>query len=157
MAGNKRPTKKRNLNHRKVKTNTPVLFRYGKDDDNKLKFPPQISLEEFNSGLGDLSKWKTIYFRVQVGTQLINYFEKDSLDIRIEDGIDCLNDIYYHHQKTNKWEINSNQLSLMKSILCCIDNMQDGTTRNQQLIATNYVLANITKPGQENKNAKTVW
>ena len=147
MPGNKKPRKKFANTVCKLKTNSPVNIRYNKTGDLRLKLPPQISLQQFLTGKSNLAAWDTIYFRVQVGIYLSSHFETDSLGVNLQATVDLLVRIKKHYEEKNIWLMDSLEHAAIKETLVVIDNMQDHTTRRQQLDAYNYVykFVHVTK------------
>lgn len=139
MAGNKKPRKKFKNTSCKLKTNTPINIRYDLKGDQRLKLPPQISLEEFKRGEGHQGAWDTLFFRIQVGKQLSKHFTKESIVTDFDHGIWLLNKFKDYFTKTGNWVTVPENIDDLRDILLEIDSMQDNTTRRDQLEAYNYV------------------
>ena len=136
MATNKKPRK----------IYTPILFRYNKAGEMRLKLPPQISLEQFNKGEGCLAAWDTIFFRIHVGIFLSRYFKEESLSVNFQSAIDSLLVIKKRVSENNTWVMNSLEHDNIREVLNVIDVIQDNTTRKQQLEAYVFVRENVNLP-----------
>jgi hypothetical protein len=143
MPGNKRPKKKFKNTVCKLKTNSPINIRYDKAGDLRLKLPPQISLEQFKNNEGTLAAWTTLYFRIHVGLKLADKFSNESIPIVFNEAIEILN-INKNNYAVNKvWNFTGKDIDAIRSVLTTIDELQDNTTRRDQLEAYNSVYKNV--------------
>ena len=126
MAGNKKPAKKYNSN--KLKTNTPISIRYTEQEANKLKLPPLFSLMEFKTGKGVPAGRKTLEFRLHVGKELCLKHFQQSLVSDLDKAIAIVQGI-----KVDEATIHLVDCEFIGLLLVAIDEMQDMTTRRDQL------------------------
>lgn len=142
MPGNKRPKKKFKNTVCKLKTNSPINIRYDKAGDLRLKLPPQVSLEQFKNNEGTMAAWTTLYFRIHVGIKLADKFN-DSILVYLNEAIDLLDSIKKNYVEKNTWVFTGEDIDTVRAVLTVIDEMQDNTTRRDQLEAYNAVYKDV--------------
>lgn len=143
MPGNKRPKKKFKNTVCKLKTNSPINIRYDKAGDLRLKLPPQVSLEQFKNNEGTMAAWTTLYFRIHVGIKLADKFDTNSIMNHFNEAIDLLNNIKKNYVESNTWVFTGDDIDTLRAVLTVIDEMQDNTTRRDQLEAYNAVYKDV--------------
>lgn len=125
MANNKKPAKKYNPN--KLKTNTPLTIRYTEQEALRLKLPPLVSLQEFKSGKAIPAGRKTLEFRLHVGKELCSKHFQQSLIPELDKAISIV------QAAKDSLTITAEDCELIGPLLVSIDEMQDLTTRRDQL------------------------
>lgn len=131
MALAKRPRKKYNPN--KIQCNTPVVFRYTKEEGDALKFRVYFHLHQFQIGEGKAGDFLAIQFRLFVGEKLTKYFDDEALLNNMKEALHILKDIKLERMVSGKWTITEEQEQSIRYSLSLVDDMMDNSTRREQL------------------------
>lgn len=134
MATSKKPRKKRN--HNKTLTVTPLTVRYSKNEGNILKFRIYFHLHRIASSDANAGDWLAIKFRLEVGILLSDFFlEKEKIDSLIHDALTLLDKIKERRESNGTWQITTEAEFQLRFVLSIVDDIQDNTTRKEQLPA----------------------
>lgn len=122
---------------KKPKSNTPIIFKVAKEQQEAIKKPPRISLRRFIDGVADATDWYNIAFRISVG---INIAQSDYVQETVDAMKECFNvceDIFTNAKQETApvWSITNEQAEYLQEALDAVDTMQDETTRRVQLDA----------------------
>ena len=135
MATSKKPRKK--YNPHKLATATPVTIRYNNKDALKLQLAPQISLGEFKSGKGHAANWHTIWWRIHFGKQLAHLFDGGEHETYLDQALAIMDDVKDRAQEEPYfWTIEPSDANVVGQVLTLVDEMQESTTRRDQLTAS---------------------
>lgn len=129
MSANRKPRKA----YRTKPLLTPVLFRYGSEEDRALKLIPHTELEKFRTGVGTESGWHDLAVRLNFGYVMATTIEFGmDLSTQLKHALDSLVAIQERFTRTNKWGGSGDELTAIGQALNYTDDMQQCTTRREQ-------------------------
>lgn len=141
MAGNKKNKRKSAGVCKTVKSKTPILFRYTESQATFLKNRPYLRLDQLYTGKGTEEAWADVYFRLNIGVQLaIKHFNSGDADKVLLDALNAHVEIRNRYFRMNKkWGIKEEEMNQIKEAFGLIDQIQDGTSRREQLVVYKYI------------------
>lgn len=122
---------------KKPKSNTPIIFKVAKAQQEIIKKPPRISLQRFKENKADATDWYNIAFRISVGVNIARSdYVQETVDAMIESFSVC-ESLFVNAKKDSgpHWSATPEQLEYLQEALDAVDQMQDETTRRVQLDA----------------------
>lgn len=131
MAKSKKPRKKYNPN--KNLCQTPVTVRYSKEEGDRMKYRIYFHLGRLitdDCGAGD---YLALEFRIRVGRELAKLFDGNDAIEMMDKGLSLLQTMKENRIITGKWKINDVLQNELRSVLSLVDDIQDQTTRKEQL------------------------
>lgn len=131
MAKSTKPRKKYNPN--KTTVNTPLTIRYSKQEGDSLKYRIYFHLHRLTTDDCDNGDWLALQFRLKIGVGLAKNFIEDNIAPTINEGLIILEEIKENRIANNTWRITNEQENKLRYLLSIIDDMQDNTTRKEQL------------------------
>ena len=127
-------------------TRQNVLFRYSKEDEEKLQLRPQMSLQQFIDGTGTEEVFKTLQFRIHVGAKLLEYFEKGPATDELNESVEKISAMHRAMILSGVWAITPEDIDLLRVALNIVDTVQLNCTRKQMLSAYKETYALLTAP-----------
>ncbi|MCK9234694.1 MAG: hypothetical protein M0R77_00100 [Gammaproteobacteria bacterium] len=133
MAKSKKPRKKHNPN--KTTFNRPPLFRYSKEEGEMLKERIYFHLSRFEDRVANAGDYIAIRFRIEVGINLADHFENNEFKLLFHAALDTLTKVLTRRETSGKWAMGDNEIAELKYAISIVDEIQDKTTRVEQLPA----------------------
>lgn len=139
MAGNRKPRKKYVP---KYANRTPINFKVSAGDDLDLKLIPHSELEKLRTGEADAYTINTLAFRINFGYVMAGEVY-DGHDARVVTlaGLDALRCVKARFDRTGKYGASGEEFKRLGDALNITDDMQDGSTRREQLASMKAVFA----------------
>ncbi len=127
-------TRKINGTYRtKLKSHTPITIAIPKHLMDSIKRIPRLSLESFKESRGSSTDWYNLTFRIKIALDLAKrYYTDEASEALVDVFEDCLN-LYRNFKSTSKWSITEEQYDSILMGLDAMDQIQDETTRRDQL------------------------
>ncbi len=139
MANNKKPRKKHNPN--KTAFNRPPCFRYSHEEGEELKRRVHMHLDAFAYGKAVAGDYLALRFRINVGLKLSEHFtEAFTLCAVLKEGSDILDKVRVRREKLGRWMMDEAEIITLRTCLFQVEEVQDKTTRVEQMPA--FVSAN---------------
>jgi hypothetical protein len=167
MAGNSKNKRKSAGVRKTLLTNTPVTIRHSEKHARILKLQPYICLETFVTRNSKVYDWNTVCTRLNVGFNLsVNHDLEEAIPV-LKDGLETVLKINERFRRTGTWRADDREIAVMRQGLTLTDDIQDITTRREQLEAFKEVvvlmnrykhtpLPNIIKVSEQSIEAKGV-
>jgi hypothetical protein len=118
----------------------PITIRFSSDDARHLKMEPHTALEQMAEGLGDGDSFNTILLRLNTGKILAERIFNDDAVLVMCAGLVAMIEVNARHCRMEKWGISPDEREAVGEALVLADDIQDGTTRREQLKAMKYVV-----------------
>lgn len=131
MPCSKKPRKKYNPN--KNQSDVPINIRYSKAEGDSLKYRIYYHLYRLTTQDCDAGDYLAIEFRLRIGCGLVELFDKGEPNKVIDEGFMLLKQIKQRRLEKGSWTITPNQEDRLRLVLSVIDDLQDATTRAEQL------------------------
>ena len=131
MAKSKKPRKSYNPN--KILTNSPVMIRYTKEEGDIMKFRIYFHLGRIITDEASTGDYLALKFRINVGKELSKLFEGNEVKTIMDDGINLIEQVKDRRLETGSWKIDLTLQDKLRYVLSIIDDIQDKTTRKEQL------------------------
>lgn len=117
----------------KLKSHTPINIAVPKHLQEQIKRIPRLSLEAFKESRGTGTDWYNLMFRTKIGLDLALAFYTEEGSDALKEVHDVCLELHREYKKINKWTITGYQYETLLSGLEAIDQIQDETTRRDQL------------------------
>lgn len=131
MSQSKKPRRKYNPN--KYLTETPTLFRYSKAEGDAMKFRIYYHLGRMIEEDCDAGDYLAIKFRFKIGLGLVGLFNQPEATELLENGLAELERVKEQRVQTGIWKTTIETQNKLREALSLIDDIQDNTTRKEQL------------------------
>ncbi|WP_144106854.1 hypothetical protein [Paraburkholderia sp. BCC1886] len=119
---------------KKAPPKLPSIFRHSANDDLKLKLIPHQHLQAIFDRRGTKAEFASVAFRVIVGACLAVYADdQETLDVVYKAAIDSLIAVGERYQRVETFGLNGDEMRQLKDALNLTDEVQELTTRRQQV------------------------
>lgn len=133
MAGNKKSKRKSGGVKRSVQSQSPVLFRFNKNQELKLKLEPHQCLQAFADGVPTTDNWNTLTFRINTGLALAETFFNEEAKDMLTRSVAILIGLQQRFSQEGRWSATEEEIHTLGAALTLTDQIQDQTTRKEQL------------------------
>ncbi|AXW48147.1 hypothetical protein ACI2S5_08415 [Ralstonia nicotianae] len=127
----------------------PSVIRFSRGAEVQLQLVPHVELEKLRDGTATEESWHTLAFRINVGQVLAQqYFAHvgDVLDAMAR-GVVAVAEVGKRFRRVGRFGCTGDEFRAIGAALTLTDDMQEATTRRQQLHATQTVYALATQRG----------
>lgn len=118
----------------------PAMFRYSQQEETALQLVPHSELDKFRHGLGDEVAWNTLAFRLNWGYVMADEFGDEPRAVMVE-GLNAIRAIRERNERLQKWGCTGDEFFAIGEALNLTDEMQQKTTRKEQLDAIRKTLS----------------
>lgn len=141
MAQTKKPRKKYNPN--KTAFNESPLIKIDKSQAEQLKLRVYISLDKFRDKTAHEGDFYALRFRIKCGLGLAMHFN-ESLDHYFNSALALLDKVKERFVKNQQWMMGHPEIDQLKIALDIADQIQDKSTRKEQLPIFEAVYKELT-------------
>ena len=144
MAKNKKPRKAYNPN--KTLYKRPPCFRYTKEEGEELKTRAHMHLDAFAHQKATAGDYLAVRFRVEVGLKLLTHFHYEDAVASwmvLKEGSDILDKVRARRTTLGRWAMGDPEVTHLRTCLFHVEEVQDKTTRVEQMPAFVSVNANL--------------
>lgn len=141
MAGNSRNKRISGGVRKTVLSKTPILIRHTEEESRRMKALPYLSLASFRGEILTVEKqphgydWRTLYFRALSCLELATkHFNEESAVTVANDALLILISVKDRRLENGLWRMSPYEIDALHTCLLLVDQMQDLTTRKEQLI-----------------------
>ena len=152
MAGNSKSKRTSGGVRKTLLSKTPILIRHTPAEAHRMKALPYLSLAAFRGDeiVGDQKPqgydWRTLYFRALTCLEIATKHFNEEVAVTVaKDTIAILDSVKDRRTETGIWRMSPYELDAVHTCLLLVDNMQDNTTRKEQLIVWNIVNPKVKK------------
>lgn len=154
MASNKRPARKAPGAKKSMHSKTPLTIRYSPSSDAMLKDYPRQSLGVL-SDAGSERAWNDVFFRVNIGVELAKLYIAQDVSAEFRGAIAALLAIELRSASASDqeraWSATQDEIASIDAALDITDQIQDTTTRKEQLTIYLATQAMMQKRTREEK------
>lgn len=128
----------------------PILMRFSRNAEIDLQLIPHAALENIREGRGSEQDWHTLAFRVNVGQMLGRQAFAGRADVHgvMDAGVVAVAELGKRYRRAGRMVATGDELRAIGEALCLTDELQENTTRRQQLVATRSVYITATATAQ---------
>ena len=117
----------------------PAVIRYRQQEETALQLVPHSELDKFRRGLADETTYHTLAFRLNWGYVMAGEFFDALAQEAMARGLDAIRSVRERHERLGKWGTTGPEFEAMGYALNLTDEMQQKTTRKEQLHAIRIV------------------
>lgn len=127
----------------------PILFRFSQRNETQLQLVPHVELEKMRDGSATEESWHTLAFRINVGQMLAQQRFSDHPDVldAMARGVAAVGEVGKRFKRAGRFGCTGDEFRAIGAAITITDDMQEATTRRQQLHATQLVYSLATQHG----------
>lgn len=127
----------------------PIIFRFNQRNETQLQLVPHVELEKMVDGSATEESWYTLAFRINVGQMLAQRQFSDHPDVldAMARGVAAVAEVGKRFKRAGRFGCTGDEFRAIGAAITLTDDMQEATTRRQQLQATRLVYSLATQHG----------
>lgn len=127
----------------------PSIIRFSHGAEVQLQLVPHVELEKMRDGTATEESWHTLAFRINVGQVLAQQHFAHANDVldAMARGVVPVAEVGRRFKRVGRFGCTGDEFRAIGAALTLTDDMQEATTRRQQLHATQTVYALATQRG----------
>lgn len=127
----------------------PSVIRFSRGAEVQLQLVPHVELEKLRDGTATEESWHTLAFRINVGQVLAQQYFAHVGDVlnAMARGVVAVAEVGKRFRRVGRFGCTGDEFRAIGAALTLTDDMQEATTRRQQLHATQTVYAQATQRG----------